>query len=591
MMPELYQQILVITVTVVLIALLLQEKIRPSALFFGSTLIFLLTGIIQTGDLLSAIANPSILSIFLLIFLMEGIKNNFNLIARMDVLFGRTNHPRAFMLKMTSMVAFFSAFLNNTPLVALFMPYIYQWSKKRNVSPSKLLIPLSFAAMLGGMITVIGTSTNLVLNGLIQSKGAETPGFLDYLIPGLLVTVTGLLFLYFLGYKLLPNHQVNMLTSNGSNREYFVELKVVKNSSVIGKTISDANLRNLNGIYLFEIIRNKNRITSVEPHEIIQEDDRLVFTGDTENVVELLERDKDFCLIVNNKEDNKLWNRNIIETVIPINSELIGQTLKEVEFRENYGGAVVAVHRNGEQLSGKIGEIVLQAGDMLLISPGFSFKQRMSQKNDLYMVSVVRNSKKVNRFAARGFLLTLLLVIAGMATGYLDLFFTLVLLTSYMVIFKLLSIGEIKKMLDIDLFVILIASLTFSAALIQSGVAEIVANQVIQIFRPFGVKGIIIGVYLLTLILTSFVTHVAAVSIVFPIVYGVIQQVPDANPIAFYIAIAFAASASFHVPFTYQTNLMIYGPGNYKFKDFLKVGTPLTIIYSLVALGFILFYY
>lgn len=590
-MPLLYQQILVITVTLVLIILLLREKIRPSALFFGSTLIFLLTGIIQTKDLLSAISNQSILSIFMLIFLMEGVKNNFNLIARMDVLFGKTNSPRLFMLKMTSMVAFFSAFLNNTPLVALFMPYIYQWSKKRNVSPAKLLMPLSFAAILGGMITVIGTSTNLVLNGLIQSKGAETPGILDYLIPGLLVTITCLAFLYFIGYKWLPNHKVNMLTSNSNNREYFVEVKVIENASVIGKNITDANLRNLNGIYLFEIIRNNQRISSVEPHEVIQEGDRLVFTGDTENIVELLERDKDFCLIVNNKEDNELWNRNIIETVIPINSELIGHTLKQVEFRENYGGAVVAVHRNGAQLSGKVGEIVLQAGDMLLISPGFSFQQRMNQKNDLYMVSVVRNSSKVNRHATKGFLLTLLLVIAGMATGYLDLFFALVLLTSYMVIFKLLSIAEIKKMLDIDLFVILIASLTFSAALIQSGVAEIVANQVIQVFRPFGIKGIIIGVYLLTLILTSFVTHVAAVSIVFPIVYGVIQQVPDANPIAFYIAIAFAASASFHVPFTYQTNLMVYGPGNYKFKDFLKVGTPITIIYSAVTLAFILLYY
>lgn len=585
------QQIIVILVTIGLIVLLLKEKIKASALFFGAALVFLLTGIIQTKDLLSAISNPSILSIFLLVFLMEGIKNNFNLIGKMNYLFGKTQSPRSFMLKMTAMVAGFSAFLNNTPLVALFMPYIYQWSKKKGVSPSKLLMPLSFAAILGGMITVIGTSTNLVLNGLIQSKGAETPGILDYLIPGLLVTVGGLAYLYFFGYRTLPNHEINLEGNLQNSREYFVEVQVVNNSAVIGKSIIDANLRNLRGIYLFEIIRHNTRISSVDPQEIIQEGDRLVFIGDSENIVELLERDKEFCLIVNNKEDNKQWNRNIIETVIPINSELIGKTLKQVEFRENYGGAVVAVHRNGEQLSGKVGEIILKAGDMLLVSPGHSFQQRLEQKNDLYLVSVIRKSSNVKPMAVKGFMIVLAAIVGGMLFDYLDLFFALVLLTTYMVMFKLLTISEIKKMMDVDLFVILIASLTFSAALIQSGVAEMIADWVISIFRPFGVKGLIVGVYLLTLIMTSFVTHVAAISIVFPITYGVIQQTPDVNPIAFYIAIAFAASASFHVPFTYQTNLMVYGPGNYKFKDFLKVGTPITIIYSILTLAFILLYY
>lgn len=567
------------------------EKIKASFLFFAAVLIFISTGIIHTQDLLDAMANESIISIFLLIFLMEGIKNNFNLIARMDKMFGNTNNPRTFMLKMTSAVTFLSSFLNNTPIVALFMPYIYQWCKKRNISPSKLLIPLSYAAILGGMITVIGTSTNLVLDGLIRSKDEIGPGFLDYLLPGVIVSIGGIAFLYFWGYKLLPNRHPVYQSIHDKNREYLVEIKVRESSDIVGKTILDADLRNLNGIYLFEIIRNKNRIPSVEPHEIIEAGDKLVFVGDTENIIELLERKDDFTMPITNKEDEELWNRNIMETVIPINSELIGHTLKDVNFRDNYGGAVVAIHRNGEQIEGKIGEIKLLAGDMLLISPGLNFNQRIQRKSDLYLVSVVRQASNVKPIAIKGFMGVLVLAITGLAMGYINLFFTLLLLTTYMIAFKLLNIRQIKKMLDIDLLVILIASLTFSTALIESGAALLLADFIINIFNPLGNWGVIIGIYLLTLLLTSFVTHVAAVSIVFPIAYGITQQITAIDPISIYIALAFAASASFHVPFTYQTNMMIYGPGNYKFKDFLKVGTPVTIIYSILTLSFIALYY
>ncbi len=585
------QQIIVLVVTVVLIVFLLLENIKPAFLFFSAVLIFLLSGIIQTSDLLNAFSNESILSIFLLIFLISGIKEHFNLIARMDQLFGNAKTPRGFMLRMTTGVAALSAFLNNTPVVALFMPYVYQWSRKRKVSPSKFLIPLSYAAILGGMITVIGTSTNLVLNGLIETKNAPTPTFLDYLIPGVLVSIGGILFLYYFGYKLLPSRTELLKSVSGKTRQYMVEARVVKGAGIIGKSILEANLRNLSGIYLFEIIRNKRRLTPVDPQEIIREGDALVFAGDTENIIELLERDQDFTMPVTNGLNKSLRFGNIIETVVPFNSELVNHTLKERAFRENYDAAVVAIHRNGEQLRGKIGEIILQAGDLLLISPGSSFHQKIEQRSDLYLVSVVRHSANARPVAVKGFFFLLLAAIVGLAFGVMNLFFALLLLMAYMVAFRLVSIGRIKKLLDVDLLVILVSSLTFSTALIDSGTAQILANGVISVFQPLGSMGVIIGIYLLTLLLTTFVTHVAAVSIVFPIAYGISVQMPGIDPVAIFIAIAFAASASFHAPFTYQTNMMVYGPGNYKFKDFLKVGGPLTLIYSLLTLIFITFYY
>lgn len=585
------QQIIVCVVTVVLIIFLLLEKLKPAFLFFAAVLVFLIAGIIKVSDFLDALANESILSIFLLIFITAAIKEHFNLIGWMDKLFGGVKSGKGFMLRMTSGVAVFSAFLNNTPLVTLFMPYVYQWSKKHKVSPSKLMIPLSFAAILGGMITVIGTSTNLVLNGLIEAKHATSPGFLDYLIPGLLVTGGGLLFLYFVGYKMLPNRMELLQSVNGQAREYMVELNVVPGSEIIGKSITDANLRNLTGVYLFEIIREHYRITPVEPTELIREGDALVFAGDTENVIELLERRQDFVMPFTERGSNGLGKLRIIETVIPFNSELVGNTLKQLAFRENYNAAVVAIHRNGEKLGGKIGEVILQAGDLLLISPGANFKRQLEHRQDLYLVSVLRTATNAHPVARKGFVVVLLALIAGMIAGLIQLFFALLLLIAYMVGSKLLSIKEIKRQLDVDLLVVLVASLTFSTALIDSGAAKTLADAFIGFFRSFGNFGIVVGVYFVTLLLTSFVTHVAAVSIVFPIAYAITMQVPGMNSVAIFIAVAFAASASFHSPFSYQTNMMVYGPGGYKFKDFLKVGLPITLIYSILALAFIGLYY
>lgn len=586
------QQVIVLSVTVLLIILLFFERIRPAFIFFAAVLVFLLAGIIDTKDFLSALANESILSIFLLIFITTGIRDHFNIIGWLDRLFGKTKNPRSFMLRMSSGVAAMSAFMNNTPIVALFMPYVYQWCKRNQISRSKFLIPLSYAAIIGGMITVIGTSTNLVLNGLIQSKNLSALGIYDYLFPGILVSIGGILFLYFFGYKLLPDRTDPLISVARQSREYLVETKIPPASGIIGKSVIDANLRNLTGIYLFEIARGGKPITPVNPEEILEEGDSLFFAGETQNIIELLERDNELSLPKPNSDhpsDNK--GHDLIETVIPVNSPLIGSTLKQIEFRENYDAAVVAIHRNGEKLRGKIGEIEMKAGDLLLISAGKNFAKYLSSHPDLYMVSVVAKMIGSNPVARKAFIIVLLLLIAALIAGLVNLFLALIILAAAMVVLKLLNISEIKRQMDIDLLVILVCSLTFSTAIIDTGSAAMVANNFIALFKGLGNMGVVIGLYLVTLILTSFITHVAAVSIVFPIAYALGNSLPGINISALFVAIAFAASASFHAPFSYQTNLMIYGPGGYKFKDFLKIGLPFTFLYSIITILFILFYY
>lgn len=585
------QQIIVCGVTLALIVLLFSDKVRPAFLFFTAVLIFLITGIINTGDFLKALANESILSIFLLIFITTGIKTHFNLVGWLDRLFAKAKDGKNFMLRMTTAVAGTSAVLNNTPIVALFLPYVYQWSRKNKVSPSKLLIPLSFAAIAGGMMTVIGTSTNLVLKGLIEAKNETPPGVWDYLLPGLCVSFGGILFLYFWGYKHLPNRVDPLKAVEKKPREYLVEVRIVEGSSIIGQSVNQADLRNLKGVYLFEIIREGRSISPVSPQDFIRKGDALVFAGDTDNIMELLERDKDFTPPMGKDDEKGLDRLNIIETVIPFNSELVGQNLKELAFRENYDAAVLAIHRQGERLNGKIGEIPLQAGDLLLISPGETFSYQMENRKSLYLVSTHQKRNQAHPLARIGFVGVLTALIIGLALGIWSLFFALLLLIAYMVGAKLLSIGQIKQELDIDLLVILISSLSFSTALIQSETAQLLADNLMGVFQPMGPAGVIIGLYVITLILTTFVTHVAAVSIVFPIGYALGLQLPDLNSTALFIAIAFAASASFHSPFSYQTNMMVLGPGGYKFKDYIKIGSPFTLIYSILVLGFILLYY
>lgn len=610
--PLLAQQILVIAATIILIALLLVERIKPAYIFFGAVLFFLLMGIIDTDDFLKAMSNESVLSIFLLIFITFGIRTNFNILRWMDKVFGSAETGRGFVLRMTTVVSGFSSFLNNTPIVALFLPYVHSWSRERDVAPSKLLMPLSFAAMSGGMITVIGTSTNLVLQGLVEAEGATPPGFFDYLYPGLIVAGATVIFLSTIGYFLLPNNKSFVRKIERKPREYLVNVSLESDSEFIGKSVAQSGLQKLKGIDLFEINRHGVRISPVMPYERIQKEDILVFAGNPTKIVELLSTDSDFIFHDSyktrnvalekakererrrrrNDEEDGGDDRNLVETIIPANSAIIGHSLNSYNFLERFDAAVIGIHRNGEEIQKRLENVILKPADLLLLIPGDNFQQlHAAQADDLYVVSVLSTVSPVTNKVRFGFIGLLIAVLFALGFGKISLFFALLLLTSYLVAGSMVRIHDLKIQFSFNLFVVLFCSLAFSTALINSGVAELAANGFMNIFQSMGERWIIIGIYIVTLILTSFVTHVAAVAIIFPIAFTVASQVPGMNMIAVFIAIAFAASASFHTPFSYQTNMMVYGPGGYRFLDFLKVGVPLTILYSVLVLVFIFFYY
>lgn len=580
---------IVIALLILVIIGLVQEKFKASVVFAFSVIVLLVFGIIDVDFFLGSFVNQSLISIFILILITSAVNDNFNIAKWLDKIFKKEDNPRWFIAKMASSVAFLSSFMNNTPIVAIMIPYVYQWGKKRKISPSKLLMPLSFSAILGGVTTVIGTSTNLVLNGFLSANGEETLSLYDFVVPGVLLTVIGVVYMSTIGYQTLPSRHMLLDELQQNIREYLVEAMVKDNSPVCGKTISEAGLRNLEGNYIVEILRGDQVIKPVRPDEILQADDRLYFAGDTSKVVDLVDSEIGICWAKTEKFD--LGEQlDLVEVVVPRNSYLIGKTLKQSSFREKYDAAVIAIHRNGERLSGKLGELKLEIGDLLLLTTGIGFTKASQRDKNLYLVSILKEFKNGKSKLGKFFWLYFLFIIGLIFSGVVSFFIGLVLLLAGVFGFRLMNSENFKKNINIDLLIILGSAVTLGGALIQTGASDLIAELFIVISEPFGPLGVQLSLFVLTLIFTTFVTNVAAVSIVFPVAYQIIENLGiDGTPI--YLVIAFAASAAFLTPISYQTNLMVYGPGNYRSIDFVRTGAPLMLIYGLTCNLFVYYYY
>lgn len=575
-----------------LVIFLYKEYIRPALTFFLAVILLMIVGVLTPGEILAGLSNEPIATIILLIILTAVLRRNYSIELMFDSLFRRARSVRSFLLQMMVTVASLSSILNNTPIVAVMTPYVYQWGKRRSIAPSKLLMPLSFATMLGGMITLIGTSTNLVLNGFLSQSQETLLEFKDFLPLGVLVTVVGILYLITLGYKLLPENRDALDALKANTREYVVETQIINGSTLVGKTVSGAGLRNLRGIYLVEIARGGRTISPVSPEELLYHQDVLYFAGNTETVVDLINEDNGLVLPPQATSDLIPGGAlEIVEAVIPANSSLAGRTVKEADFRQRYKAAIVAIHRNGEKVRGKIGNMRLQAGDLLLLSVGREFRRNMNQMRELYVISRFSNprQRRKNRYR-RLFPPAAIALIGCIGMGWIKLFPALLILLSIAFLLKMAKIDDVKKEIDFSMVAILVLSLALGNALLKTGGADLVARSFIAVANPLGTIGIVTGLFILTTILTSFVTNVAAVSIAFPIAYSLSRDL-GLPPTALYLTIAFAASCAFLTPIGYQTNLMVYGPGGYTFRDFFRVGLPLVLIYALTCILYIIIRY
>jgi di/tricarboxylate transporter len=542
-----------------------------------------LFGILSPSEILSGFSNEQIAVIILLLLFGDIIRRTSLIDILFNKVFDKNMSKRSFLFKMTSIVAAMSAFLNNTPLVAIMMPYVNNWSKTNKIAPSKMLIPLSYAAILGGSATLIGTSTNLIVNGLVIDQkvfpNIHSLNLFDFVYVGLPMAVIGILYLVFFSDKLLPSHTNSIEKFDNDAQNYIVEAQIRPNSPLIGKTVEDAHLRNLEGLFLVQIIRGNQRYTAISPDVILLENDILYFAGRTEMIADLIGiNGLTFPEVGLLKRKN---STDIVEIVITHNSALISKTVKEANFRGKYDAAILGIQRNGERIVEKIGSIKLKAGDLLLLLAGSDLTKR-EDVLDFYFISKVKEIREMKPYKVFSLVGGAVLAIALSAFGIISLFLALMILLVIILGLKIASPKDVHRSIDYNLILIIAMSLALGTAMVKSGVAEMISHNIISIFKNFGPTGILAGVYLVTAVLAAYITNKAAVAILFPIALTLAFEM-NVSPMPFILVVAFASAANFMTPIGYQTNLMIYGPGGYKFKDFFKVGLPLTVIYGVVT--------
>lgn len=567
-----------ITVAIMMVGLVL-ELARPDLIIFATLTIFLLFGILTPEEALHGFSNQGMLTIALL-FIIAGSVQKSGIVdqAVVRLLNSKQAIPKV-MLKIFIPISSFSAFLNNTPIVVTFTPVIRKWCAEHGISHSKFLIPLSYATILGGTITLMGTSTNLVVHGLMLDYGYEGFSIFQLAVVGIPIALLGILYLVTIGYKLLPNHKANDETAQEQSREYLSEVVVEPSYPYINDSVKDAGLRHLKGLFLISIIRGKEKIAPVKDSTKIQKGDRLIFTGLISTIAELqsrkglkIETGTDLTL-----DTIKNGNTQLVEAIVSHQSPLLYKTIKQSKFRGKYDAAVIAVHRNQERVKSKVGDIQLKPGDTLLLLTGPDFKNRMNS-NDFYVLTQL-NNPSFERDAKQGFLSIgiLLAMILLVTFNVLTMFKAMSLAVILLLLFRLVTPEEAKNHVQFNVLLLIASAFGIGTALLKTGAAEWIASGLVTVAKPIGIIAVLFLIYVLTNIFTEIITNSAAAVMMFPIAMEVAEQM-EVDTMAFAVLVAIAASSSFATPIGYQTNLIVYGPGGYRFTDYMKVGIPLSFI-------------
>ncbi len=588
-----FDAIVVIVVLLFLIISLYKEIVGPAMTFLIAVIVLAVFRILEPSEVLGGFANEQIAIIIMLLLLGDIYRKTSVLDIVFDRLFRSAKTTKGFTFRMLAIVSPLSAFLNNTPLVALMMPYVNRRAKQTHEYVSKLMIPLSFATILGGCATLIGTSTNLIVNGLVVNQtiipDLEPLHIFDFAPVGGAMMIIGSAYLLLFGQRLLPKRNGPIDEIHEVNRRYIVEARIKSGSFWIGKTIKEAGLRNLQGLYLFEIIREDIQITAVPEDAILYEEDILLFTGTTQAIADLVNSTEGLQIPSVGMFARKK-NTEVIEAVIPHNSDLIGKSLKVVNFRSKFDATAIAVHRNGETLKGQIGKVVLKAGDAVLLLAGSYFETRIKDTADLFLISRVKEIQRLGIWRTTYLIGGTIAVILFSSLGFFKLFTGLLVLLTSLLMLKITNPRDLAKSIDYDLGLIIAMSLSLGISMMKTGIADLFAHNIIVIFKPLGIIGTLSGIYIITTFLAAYITNKAAVAVVFPVALSISLEM-NLPPMPFVLIVAYAAAANFMTPIGYQTNLMVYGPGGYKFSDYFKIGFPLTILYLIVTVSVLYFIY
>ena len=553
-----------------------RDLLAPAATLFGAVALLLVTGVVDAEQALSGFSNPAPITVAALFVVARAVEKTGALQPIVSTMLQATGKTRAALARLLIPVAGSSAVLNNTPIVAMLVPQVSTWASRRNRSPAAFLMPISFAAILGGLITVLGTSTNLVVSGLLEAADFEPIGIFEIGQVGLPVAIVGVVALVILAPRLLRDRTPARSDLEDNVREFVVDMEVAEDGPIDGVTVEGGGLRHLAGVFLIQVRRGDDLIGPVDPTLTLRGGDRLRFVGRADNVIDL-QATRGLVSAEQEHVTLESGRGSFFEVVVGAASPLVGKTLREAEFRGRYQAAVVAIHRAGLRVEGKLGEVRLRVGDTLLLLTDPGFRARWYDRNDFLLVSPLETAPPASNRQAYAVAAILAAIVVTAATGVFSLLEASLLGAFALVLGGILSPGQARRAVDLDVILLIASAFGVGAAATQSGLASEVADGLVGVLDGWGVYGTLAGLMLATVVLTELVTNAAAAAIMFPIAVQAAVEIGQ-DPRGFAIAIAIAASASFLSPIGYQTNTMVYGPGGYRFFDYARLGAPLTVI-------------
>ena len=543
--------------------------------------------VVEVETVLLGFSNPALLTIGGLLVVAAGLRSTGVLQDLAPRILGGGGGLRAVLFRLTSTTAAGSAFLSNTALVAMGIPTLLGWSRRKGVAPSKLLIPLSYASILGGMATLIGTSTNVVMDGLLRAEGIAGLGFFELARVAVPLILLAVLYLTFVAPALLPG-ELEAHAPEREPRRYITQMTITPGSSLIGKTIERSGLQEIPGLFLLRLERDEvSSVAPVDPDIRLAAGDRLAFVGVRRQIIDLRRR-SGLRSSIYSPPGPRDMNRQLHEAVVSPGSPLVGMTVAEADFRPRYNAAVVGIHRHGEEIEAAPQDVRLRAGDTLLLEAGPGFSRTFRDAPDFYLVTPIEGSEVLRREKKGTALAILAGVVLTAATGLIHLPVAALGGGIAMVGLGCLSPGEARRAVDWSVLVVIGGAIGLAACLQATGAAGLLGHGLELVGEIAGDFGLLAAVFFGTVVLTELIVNQAAAALVFPVVLAA-ATAQGLDPRPFLIGATVAASFSFASPMSYQTNLMVYGPGGYRFTDFLRAGLPMHLLLGSAAVVLVWF--